>query len=43
MRTVDKFIGEYQSDINSFINKDSNRQLIVAPTGTGKTTAIIQY
>ena len=43
MYTVDKFIGEYQSDINSFIDKDSNRQLIVAPTGTGKTTAIIKY
>jgi hypothetical protein len=43
MRTVDRFIGEFQSDINNFIDKDSNRQLIVAPTGTGKTTAIIQY
>jgi len=43
MHTIDKYIGEYQTNINSFINNKSNRQLIIAPTGTGKTTAIIEY
>ena len=43
MNTIDSFIGEYQSDISSFINTHTSRQLIVAPTGTGKTTAIINY
>jgi hypothetical protein len=40
---VDKFIGEFQTNINSFINNNSKQQLIIAPTGTGKTTAIIEY
>ncbi|WP_375240016.1 DEAD/DEAH box helicase [Aurantibacter sp.] len=43
MYTIDKFIGEFQTRINSFINKNILRQLIVSPTGTGKTFAIIRY
>ena len=43
MYTIDKFIGEFQTKINSFINKNSNQQLLVAPTGTGKTFSIIKY
>lgn len=43
MYTIDKFIGEFQTRINSFINKNILRQLLVAPTGTGKTTSIIKY
>lgn len=43
MNTIKKFIGEFQTEINSFINTHTNRQLLVAPTGTGKTTAIINY
>lgn len=43
MHTIDKYIGEYQTNINSFLNNNSNQQLIIAPTGTGKTTAIIRY
>lgn len=43
MYTIDKFIGEFQTEINSFINNNTNQQLLVAPTGTGKTTSIIKY
>jgi len=43
MYTIDKYIGEFQTNINSFINNNSKQQLIIAPTGTGKTTAIIEY
>jgi len=43
MYTIDKFIGEFQTTINSFINKNIKQQLLVAPTGTGKTTSIIKY
>jgi hypothetical protein len=43
MYKIDKFIGEFQTNINSFINNNSKQQLIIAPTGTGKTTAIIEY
>ena len=43
MYTIDKFIGEFQTEINSFINQNTNQQLLVAPTGTGKTTSIIKY
>ena len=43
MYTIDKFIGEFQTKINSFINKNILRQLLGAPTGTGKTTSIIKY
>lgn len=43
MYTIDKFIGEFQTEINSFINKNTNQQLLVAPTGTGKTFAVIKY
>tara|TARA_R110001606_G_scaffold63350_1_gene146815 strand:- start:3666 stop:5327 length:1662 start_codon:yes stop_codon:yes gene_type:complete len=44
MHNVDRFIGElHQTVFNSFINKTSKRQLIKAPTGTGKTTAVINY
>jgi hypothetical protein len=43
MHTIDRFIGEFQTNINSFINNNSKQQLIIAPTGTGKTTAIIEY
>jgi hypothetical protein len=43
MYTIDAFIGEFQTQINSFINNNTNRQLLVAPTGTGKTTAVIKY
>ena len=43
MYTIDKFIGEFQTTINSFINKNIKQQLLVAPTGTGKTTSIIRY
>ena len=43
MYTIDKFIGEFQTKINSFINKNILPQLLGAPTGTGKTTSIIKY
>ena len=43
MYTIDKYIGEFQTNINSFINKNILRQLLGAPTGTGKTFAIIRY
>ena len=43
MYTIDKFIGEFQTTINSFINKKIKQQLITSPTGTGKTFAIIRY
>jgi hypothetical protein len=43
MYTIDKYIGEFQTNINSFINNNSKQQLIIAPTGTGKTTSIINY
>jgi uncharacterized protein YkvS len=43
MYTIDAYIGEFQTQINSFINNNTNRQLLVAPTGTGKTTAVIKY
>jgi len=43
MYTIDKFIGEFQTEINSFINKNSKQQLLVAPTGTGKTFTVIKY
>ena len=43
MYTIDKYIGEFQTNINSFINNNTKQQLIIAPTGTGKTTAIINY
>jgi len=43
MYTIDKYIGEFQTNINSFINKNILRQLLGAPTGTGKTFAIIKY
>jgi hypothetical protein len=43
MYTIDKFIGEFQSEINSFINSNKQQQLLIAPTGTGKTTSIIKY
>ena len=33
MYTIDKFIGEFQTTINSFINKNIKQQLLVAPTG----------
>ena len=44
MHTIDRFIGEFhQTMFNSFINIPNLRQLIKAPTGTGKTTAVISY
>jgi superfamily II DNA or RNA helicase len=43
MYTIDKYIGEFQTSINSFINNKPKKQLIIAPTGTGKTTAILNY
>jgi Lhr-like helicase len=41
MYTIDKFIGEFQLEINSFINTNKQQQLLVAPTGTGKTTSTL--
>ena len=43
MYTIDKYIGEFQTNINSFINKNIKQQLLASPTGTGKTFAIIRY
>tara|TARA_R110000764_G_scaffold231234_1_gene322786 strand:- start:1669 stop:3324 length:1656 start_codon:yes stop_codon:yes gene_type:complete len=43
MHTIDRFIGEFQSEINTFINNQQQLQLMIAPTGAGKTTASIIY
>lgn len=43
MYKIDSFIGEIQSTFNSFINIMTLQQLVISPTATGKTTAIINY
>jgi len=40
---IKKFIGEYQTEINTFFNNNHNRLLLDSKTGTGKTTSIISY
>tara|TARA_B110000027_G_C16115427_1_gene299850 strand:- start:1561 stop:3270 length:1710 start_codon:yes stop_codon:yes gene_type:complete len=40
---IKQFIGEYQSEINTFFNNNHNRLLVDSKTGTGKTTSILSY
>ena len=43
MFTVENNLGEYKTEIYSFIKTQTKEKLLVAPTGSGKTYIIIQF